>query len=76
MSTAILPIFAGGLLETLTRALQAERADQWSTEAVEVAISLCQQARKAVRGIRQEQELLLGNGREAKAFVAEVEPLT
>ncbi|SRR5581483_8725467 len=76
MSAAILPIFAGGLLETLTRALQTERADQWSTEAVEVAISLCQQARKAVRGIRQEQELLLSNGKEAKAFVAEVEPLT
>jgi hypothetical protein len=75
MSTAVYPILANGLIDTITSAMQAEPVDEWSPEAVEEAVSLCRQARRAVQSIRDDREQALQAGQEAKGFVAQNEPL-
>jgi hypothetical protein len=75
MSTDVLPIFARGLWGTIAEAAAAGHVERWSVEAVEQAISHCQLARKAARGIRRQQEELLGNGVEARTYAAQTEPL-
>jgi hypothetical protein len=74
MSAAVYPILASGIIHTITNAMQAEAVEEWSAEAVEAAISLCRQARRAVKDIRHEQEQMLQGGMQAKAFVAQIEP--
>ncbi len=74
MSAAVYPIFAGGLFDTIVRAMQTVRAEEWPAEVVEEGISLCQQARRLIRGSRHEIERLLRHGCEAKMFVTLVEP--
>jgi hypothetical protein len=76
MSTAVYPILASGLIDTLTNALQAKPVEEWPPEAIDDAIALCRRARRAVTGIRQEQEQKLQDGVQAKAFMADIEPLT
>jgi hypothetical protein len=74
MSTAVYPILASGLINTLTDAMQAEPVEDWLPETVEEAISICRQARRAVKGMRHEQEQALQSGLKAKVFVAQIEP--
>jgi hypothetical protein len=74
MSTAVYPILAGGLIDTLTKAMRAEPVEEWPGEAIEEALSLCRQARKMGRGLRRELEESLAHGWEAKSFLTTTGP--
>src|SRR5262249_16489170 len=75
MSTAVYPILASGLIDTLTSAMRAKPVEEWPSDAIEDAIALCRRARRAVTGIRLEQEQKLQHGVPAKVFVVDIEPL-
>jgi hypothetical protein len=73
MSTAVYPIIAQGLMDTIARAMAAEHIEEWPPEAVDGAVANCQQARRALRGIRQNLEQMLCAGVTAQAFLAQNE---
>ncbi|HEV3256510.1 MAG TPA: hypothetical protein VG013_06510 [Gemmataceae bacterium] len=75
MSTAVYPVLASGLIDTITHVMLAGRVEESSAEAVGEAAALCRQARRAVKAIRDEQEQTLGDGRQAREFVDQMDPL-
>jgi len=76
MSTTVYPVLADGLIDTITRVMRDGRVEESSVEAVGEAIALCQQARRAIKAVREEQERTLADGRQVKEFVAQMDPLT
>jgi hypothetical protein len=74
MTTAVYPVFASGLIDTIANAMGAEPVEEWPADALEQGAAFCRQARGLVKGIREELEQVLRKGKEAKALVAEIEP--
>ena len=75
MTADIMPVFAGGLLETAVRAFEREPVDQWLEPEVLEGIGFFAQLRSTLRGARMAVERELDHGMEARAFVARHQPV-
>ena len=75
MTADIMPVFAGGLLETAARALEREPVNQWLEPEILEGIGFFVQLRSTLRGARKEVERELDRGVEARGFVRRYQPV-
>jgi hypothetical protein len=71
----VLPVFAGGLLETATRALERGPVDRWIDREVRQGVALFAQMRSNLRWAREAAADELVRGVEGRSFAARYQPL-
>ncbi len=72
----VLPVFAGGLLATATRALERSPVDRWIDREVRQGVALFAQMRASLRWAREAAADELVRGVEGRSFAARYQPLT
>ena len=75
MTADIMPVFAGGLLETAARAFEREPVDQWLEPEILEGIGFFVQLRSTLRGARKAVEREVDQGVEARGFVSRYQPV-
>ncbi len=74
MTSEILPVRAGGLLETLARAFERGAVDQWQEAEIREGVGLLIQLRSSLRRVHETLDRELDEGVESRSFAARYGP--